>query len=77
MDKVDLMAFIPARGGSKRVKNKNLANISGTSLIGRSIMAVQQTNLNVEICVSTDSKLIQEEVTKFTYVQVNLLPMRL
>jgi pseudaminic acid cytidylyltransferase len=49
------IAIIPARGGSKRVKNKNLKNFFGKPLISYSIEAAKKTKLFKKIIVSTDS----------------------
>ena len=40
------VAFIPARKGSKRLKNKNIINLSGHPMIAHTIdVAVQSKNL--------------------------------
>jgi pseudaminic acid cytidylyltransferase len=49
------IAIIPARGGSKRVKNKNLKIFFGKPLISYSIEAAKKTKLFKKIIVSTDS----------------------
>ena len=48
-------AIIPARSGSKGVKDKNIKKLCGFSLIEWSIAACQKSNLIDEIYVSTDS----------------------
>lgn len=54
-----LRILIPARGGSKRIKNKNLLKINGQSLLSRAIkVSLQITN---EVYVSTDSYDIEKE----------------
>ena len=50
------LAIIPARGGSKRIKNKNLKNFFGKPLIYYSILAAKKSKIFSEIHVSTDSK---------------------
>ena len=49
------LAIIPARGGSKRIKNKNLKFFCGKPLIYYSIKALQQSDIFSKIHVSSDS----------------------
>ena len=49
------LAIIPARGGSKRIKNKNLKIFYGKPMIGYSIEALKESNLFSKIHVSSDS----------------------
>ncbi|TPV61976.1 pseudaminic acid cytidylyltransferase [Aestuariibacter sp. GS-14] len=49
------IAVIPARGGSKRIKGKNIRAFAGKPLISYSIRAARQTGLFDAIVVSTDS----------------------
>ncbi len=49
------LAIIPARGGSKRIKNKNLKFFFGKPMIGYSIEALKESNLFSKIHVSSDS----------------------
>ena len=54
-----LRILIPARGGSKRIKHKNLLKINGKSLLSRAIkVSLKITN---EVYVSTDSYDIEKE----------------
>ncbi len=55
-----ILAVIPARGGSKSIKNKNLVNFNGKPLIYWTIQAAKKSKLISEIVVSTDSKAIQK-----------------
>lgn len=48
------LAIIPARSGSQRVKNKNIREINGKSLIERAIDSVLETN--IKIIFSSDSE---------------------
>lgn len=57
------VAVIPARGGSKGIKNKNLQTVGGVSLVSRAIISAQRANID-KIIVSTDSSIIEEEVRK-------------
>lgn len=58
---MEILAIIPARGGSKGIKNKNLQKICGLSLLGRSIKNASKSESISRIIVSTDSAEIAEE----------------
>lgn len=49
------IAIIPARAGSKGLKNKNIIDINGKPLITYTIEAAQKSNLFDKIIVTTDS----------------------
>jgi CMP-N,N'-diacetyllegionaminic acid synthase len=59
MEKKNVIAIIPARGGSKGIKNKNLRNLAGKPLIKHSIDYAKQSKLIDKIIVSTDSENIK------------------
>ena len=52
------VAIIPARSGSKRIKNKNIKNFNNKPIIYYSIKAAKESKLFNKIIVSTDSKKI-------------------
>lgn len=54
IDGKTILAIIPARGGSKRVPRKNLANLAGKPLITYTIEAGLKANYIDELVVSTD-----------------------
>ena len=54
------IAIIPARSGSKRVKNKNIKIFNGKPMIAWPILAAKKSNLFEHIIVSTDSKKISK-----------------
>lgn len=54
------MAVIPARGGSKRIPDKNIKSFHGKPMIGYAIDIAKSTGLFDEVIVSTDSKVIAE-----------------
>ena len=56
------LAVIPARGGSKRIPNKNIRDFCGRPMISHIIEAARTSDLFDEIHVSTDSKEIVELV---------------
>ncbi len=53
-----LIAILPARSGSKRIKNKNIKNFLGKPIISYTINRLKKSNLFDEIYVSTDSNKI-------------------
>ena len=55
MNKLDTIAVIPARDGSKTVTNKNLRRINGHSLIEWAVEVCKQTKIIDEIYLSSDS----------------------
>ncbi|MEA3493450.1 MAG: acylneuraminate cytidylyltransferase family protein [Candidatus Margulisiibacteriota bacterium] len=60
MKKSKVVALIPARAGSQRVKNKNIRYLGGHPLIAYSIQTAIQSNLFDRVIVSTDSELFRE-----------------
>jgi CMP-N-acetylneuraminic acid synthetase len=55
------IAIIPARGGSKRLPNKNILSLGGIPLIAHSILYAQQNNDIIdEVYVSTDDVAIKK-----------------
>ena len=60
------ICIIPARGNSRRIKNKNIANFFGKPLIGHAIELAKQSNLFQRIIVTTDSKKIIKIAKKFS-----------
>jgi N-acylneuraminate cytidylyltransferase len=59
------IAIIPARGGSKRIKNKNVKFFFNKPVIYWSIKAAKQSKLFDKIIVSTDSKKIANICKKY------------
>ena len=53
-----IVCIIPARSGSKRIKNKNTVKIKSTSLINYICSKVQNSKLVKNFYVATDSKKI-------------------
>ena len=50
------LVIIPARSGSKRLKNKNLKKLGGYSLVERTIMFAKKINITPYILITTDSR---------------------
>ncbi len=59
-----ILALIPARGGSKGIKDKNIIDLCGKPLIGYSIDAAKQSKYIDDVVVSTDSEKIAEVARK-------------
>ncbi len=57
---MSIVAIIPARGGSKRIPNKNIKLFAGKPIISYSLKTAQETNLFDRVIVSTDSQEIAE-----------------
>lgn len=53
-----MLAIIPARGGSKRIPDKNVREIAGQPMISWVIETALRSNLFEEVLVSTDSPMI-------------------
>ena len=56
----ETLIFIPARSGSKRIKNKNIRKINGKPLIYWTIKYAKKYANNEDILVSSDSNIIQK-----------------
>ena len=60
-----VLAYIPARSGSKSIKDKNIVDICGKPLIVYSIKAAKQSKYVDKVMVSTDSAKYAEIVKKY------------
>jgi pseudaminic acid cytidylyltransferase len=58
------LAIVPARGGSKRIPDKNIREFFGQPMIAHILNAARASNLFDVIHVSTDSTRISDAVTK-------------
>lgn len=52
---LSVLAIIPARSGSKRIKNKNLLNFNGVSLLQKACLLAEECSWIDNYIVSTDS----------------------
>lgn len=59
------IAVIPARSGSKGVKDKNIRQLCGKPLLAYSVEAALKANIFDRVHVSTDSELYQEIAQKY------------
>lgn len=60
-----IIALIPARSGSERLKDKNIKNINGKPLLYYSIKSALKSKIFDEIVVSTDSKKYKSIAEKY------------
>ena len=67
---MNYLAIIPARGGSKSIKNKNLVKINGTPLIKFTLEAALKCKKITEICVSSDDDKILNFSKKFNVTTI-------
>ncbi len=59
------LAIIPARGGSKRIKNKNIKLFLDAPIISYSIQAAKDSEIFDDVIVSTNSEKIAEIAKKY------------
>ena len=64
------LAIIPARGGSKRIKKKNIKQFLGKPIISYSIETALKSNLFSKIHVSTDSLEIKKYLKKIKLILI-------
>ena len=62
----NILVVIPARGGSKGIKLKNLKQLLGVSLVGRAIDCAFEIAKKSNVLLSTDHHLILEELCRTT-----------
>lgn len=60
IQKKRVLAMIPARGGSKGIKNKNIIEVKGKPLIAYTIEAAKKSKYIDTVMVSTDSEAIKD-----------------
>lgn len=72
---MNILGIIPARGGSKGIKDKNILDINGKPLIGYTIESAIASKLMNKIVVSTDSDKIADVVNKIYDVEVIKRPI--
>ena len=67
-----VLAFIPARGGSKSIPLKNIKEFCGKPLVYWNLKALQEADAIDRIVVATDSAQIKETVTSFGFSKVQV-----
>ncbi len=63
--KYKILGLIPARGGSKGIKNKNIINLAGKPLIAYAIEALKKSKAVDKIVCTTDSELIAKVAERY------------
>ena len=66
-----IIAIIPARGGSKGIKNKNLRLFKGKPLIYWSIKSAKESKLISDYFISTEDKKIKKVAKKYKCKIIN------
>jgi len=74
---MSMIAIIPARGGSKRIKNKNIMDFFGKPMIAYALEVVRESKLFDKVHVSTDSLKIKSVVESFGYTVDFMRPSEL
>tara|TARA_B110000977_G_C11076954_1_gene491565 strand:- start:2613 stop:3311 length:699 start_codon:yes stop_codon:yes gene_type:complete len=69
--------FIPARSGSKGLKNKNIIKLKSHPLIGHTILLAKKINHCEKICFSTDSKLYLKKANEYKINETYIRPKKL
>ena len=69
-----LLIFIPARSGSKGIKNKNMADLNKRPLIYYTLNIAKKIRRNAYLFISTDSKKIIKYCKKFGFENRYLRP---
>ncbi len=72
-----ILAIIPARGGSKGIKNKNIKKFAGKPLLSYAIKVAQSSKFINRIMVSTESEEIARVAKKYGAEVPFLRPMEL
>ena len=73
---MNVLGVIPARGGSKRLKDKNILNVGGKPLIGHTIEAALRSKLLDRVVVSTDSDAIKRVAEERYGIEVITRPVK-
>ncbi len=74
---MNIIGVIPARGGSKGVKSKNILDLGGKPVIGHTIEAAQKAKTLDKVIVSTDSEEIADVVRQHYDVEIIMRPSEL
>lgn len=67
-----ITAFIPVRGGSKSIPQKNIKPFCGKPLVCWNIEALENCDSIDEIVIATDSKEIENTIKKFNYKKTQI-----
>ena len=69
MNKTKIIAFIPARGGSKSIKNKNLKKLGKKNLVEIAINQALKSKLFSKIVLSSDNNSILKVGKKYKNIE--------
>jgi CMP-N,N'-diacetyllegionaminic acid synthase len=72
-----ILAVVPARSGSKGIRNKNMQHLAGVSLIGRAGQVLSQLPWIDRAVISTDSEAYAEEGKRYGLAAPFLRPAHL
>lgn len=73
LNKPKILAIIPARGGSKRVPNKNFRDFAGTTLTDLAIKQAVESTLVNKIVINSDSELAEKITERYKYDKIEFL----
>ncbi len=73
----NIIALIPARSGSKGIKNKNIKHLGNKPLIGLAIEQCFKSNVFSKVYVSTDSKKYAAISKKYGPVEIIMRPKKI
>ena len=65
INNLKVLALIPARGGSKGIKDKNIVDVCGKPLIAYSIDVAKNSKYVDDVVITTDSERIKEVAEKY------------
>ncbi len=67
---MEAIAIIPARGGSKGIPGKNLKELGGLSLLGRTILAATKSHIVSQVYVTSDDDRILKHATQLGAIPI-------
>ncbi|MDC2986105.1 acylneuraminate cytidylyltransferase family protein, partial [Candidatus Pelagibacter sp.] len=74
---MNFLTIIPARGGSKSIKNKNIKNFDKKPLIYWTLKAAKKSKYVKDLIISTDSKKIAKVCETYGFPVSSLRPKNL
>ena len=74
---MNILAYIPARGGSLGIENKNMAMLTKKPLIYNTLNMVKKSKKSVYPFISTDSKKIKKYCEKAGFKNDYMRPKKL
>lgn len=77
INKNELIIIVPAREGSKRLKNKNRKVVGSSSLLKRTLETIKSMNLLSRTLFTSDDPILVDEAKAFGSVKVCIRPKQL